>query len=191
VELVTGQATAEAVPLEVGVLIADEALLGHGSEPAVVEGYGPVPAPLVRSWLRDTDADAWLRRLYTSPVDGSLVAMDSRCRLFRGRLRRLIVARDQVCRTPWCDAPIRHVDHPTRVADGGPTSAVNSQGLCEACNHAKEATGWQARASGGQVFTTTPTGHRYRSRPPALAPPGPARPLSRVEIHFRDLVLTA
>nr|WP_307785741.1 HNH endonuclease [Nocardioides luteus] len=41
--------------------------------------------------------------------------------------------------------PIRNIDHIERHADGGETSAQNLQGLCERCNQAKEAIGWQAR----------------------------------------------
>lgn len=37
--------------------------------------------------------------------------MDSRARLFPAGLRRFIRARDDTCRTPYCDAPIRHLDH--------------------------------------------------------------------------------
>ena len=56
-------------------------------------------------------AKVWLRRLYTSPDDGTLVAMDSHRREFDGKLRAFLVHRDQYCRTPWCGAPIRHADH--------------------------------------------------------------------------------
>jgi hypothetical protein len=99
--------------------------------------------------------------------------------------------RDGACRTPWCDAPIRHVDHTRRVADGGPTTVANSQGLCEACNLAKEAVGWQARVGpGGSVETVTPTGHRYVSRVQGPVARAPAR-RSGPEIGFRDLVLSA
>ena len=38
--------------------------------------------------------------------------MESTSRLFRGSLALMIRFRDQVCRTPWCEAPIRHLDHP-------------------------------------------------------------------------------
>ena len=99
--------------------------------------------------------------------------MESRRRVFTGGLRRFVIARDEVCRSAWCDAPIRHVDHITRVADGGRTSAANAQGLCEACNYAREAPGWRAQRPPGRpdtVETTTPTGHCYSSRPPG--PPG-------------------
>ena len=98
--------------------------------------------------------------------------MDSRARLFRGSLGRFVRIRDQVCRTPWCDAPIRHADHAVAYDDDGPTSADNAQGLCEACNHAKQAPGWRARPSptegAHQIETTTPTGHTYGSSPPVL-----------------------
>jgi hypothetical protein len=157
-----------------------------------VAGHGPVPAALVRRWVRDTEADVWTRWLFASPVDRSLVAMDSRRREFRGLLRRFVVLRDGTCRTPWCGAPIRHLDHPRRVADGGETSADNAQGLCEACNLAKEGAGWRARPVGGVVETTTPTGHRYRSaRPGRRAGPVVPAHLSVLEARLRDLVLTA
>uniref|UniRef100_UPI0030FB84E6 HNH endonuclease n=1 Tax=Nocardioides salarius TaxID=374513 RepID=UPI0030FB84E6 len=86
--------------------------------------------------------------------------------------------RDQSCRTPWCDAPIRHRDHVVPDHAGGPTSGGNGQGLCEACNQAKEAPGFTATAHDGVVTTTTPTGHQVRSRAPALPPgdPPPQQP---------------
>jgi hypothetical protein len=181
VERVTGQARADAVPVEIGLVMTDRALLGDDHAPARIPGFGPVPAWLGRSLARGADsltdqAKAWVRRLYTSPTTGELVAMDSRRREFSGGLRHFLVLRDEVCRTPWCDAPIRHVDHPRRFADGGETSAENSQGVCAACNYAKEAPGWSAsptRAGPGQphtVTTRTPTGHVYVSTAPD--PPG-------------------
>jgi hypothetical protein len=184
------------VPLEVTVVMSDQSLFGdeHGpgrNTPAHVDGYGPVPAPVAREWLTDPETQVWIRRLYSRA--GALVGMDSTRRLFAGNLRRFIRIRDQRCRTPWCDAPIRHTDHAQRHADGGPTSIENSQGLCEACNHAKEAPGWDTRLrDDGSVETTTPTGHRYRS-PVPHAPVNPIHPQppSRIEIAFRNTVLIA
>ncbi len=173
VERVTGQATAEAVPMEIQLVMTDQTLLDGDSEPAELDGVGPVPAPLVRQWLRDgttgasAQAMAWLRRLYTSPVSGQLIAMDSRRRCFDGQLRRFVIAADRTCRTPWCDAPIRHVDHALTAAAGGETSFDNSAGLCEACNYTKEAPGWVTiRLPNRALEISTPTGHRYGSRPP-------------------------
>ena len=121
------------------------------------------PLQLTRDWLRrhEPGAQAWLRRLYSHPGSGTLVAMDSRRRRFDGWLRRFVIVRDRVCRTPWCDASIRHVDHPVGVARQGPTNETNGQGLCEACNYTNEVAGWRTRLRpDGAVETTTPTGHR-------------------------------
>jgi len=142
-----------------------------------------VPAPIVRQLTRNADK-VWLRRLYTSPPDGALVAMDAKARTFRGQLRRFVILRDQFCRTPWCDAPIRHVDHVLRATDGGRTAAENAQGLSEACNYAKETPGWVSRrlpGPGHLVEIITPTRHRHKSRAPD--PPEQRYPV-RVDLAF-------
>ena len=166
---------APAVGVTVGLVMTDAALFGSSDEPAYFDGYGPVPAELAREIVAgacDRGEQTWLRRLYTSPTSGQLVTMDSRARVFRNSLARFIQLRDQTCRTPWCDASIRHTDHPAAVCDGGATDVTNGQGLCEACNYAKQAPGWRARPSSTgdlhAIETTTPTGHTYGSSPPVL-----------------------
>lgn len=116
--------------------------------------------------------DLWLRRLYTAPESGELIGMDSKARFVPESLVRFISARDQTCRTPWCNAPIRHGDHIQPHRTGGTTDAGNLQGLCEACNQAKEAPGWRTANTGKAgrhtVRITTPTGHTYQSTAPPL-----------------------
>ncbi len=180
VERVTSQTTAAAVPVSIGLVMTDRTLLAGDVEPAQVAGYGPVPAQVARDLVRAADR-VWLRRLYTSPTTGQLVAADSTARCFPAGLAALIATRDQTCRTPWCDAPIRHTDHIQPAAGGGPTSLANGQGLCEACNQAKEANRWRSRVTNDgtragphEVIVITPTGHRHTSRAPD--PPGQRRP---------------
>lgn len=185
---VTG-ASSPTAPVELKVVMTDQALLGDAEtpghhEPAILEGYGVVPADLARSLVRGADR-AWLRRLYTRPGSGDLVAMDSRSRSFDGLLREFLVSRDQTCRTPWCDAPVRHLDHVVPVADGGPTTAANGQGLCEHCNYVKESLGRLARSDPRRprdVITITATGHSYRSSPPRPPHAPPLRGPSRLEL---------
>ncbi len=173
----TASATTPAVPVRLGLVMSDTALLGTSDEPAHLDDFGPIPAELAREIVADAlnrAEQVWVRRLYTSPTTGELVTMDSGQRLFPAALSRFVRLRDRVCRTPWCDAPIRHTDHPEQHARGGATSARNAQGLCEACNYAKQAHGWRAGpvpdSTGGHVIETTlPTGHTYRSRAPAVA----------------------
>jgi len=179
VERVTGRSSAaDGARVDLNLVMTDRALLSGHDEPAHLDGYWPVPADLARELVAQALGAAdrvWLRRLYTHPATGELTRTDSRQRLFRANLARLIRLRDQTCRTPWCDAPIRQSDHARGHDDAGPTDQRNGQGLCQACNLAKEAPGWRASPVTGelghQVETTTPTGHRYRSRAPALVRP--------------------
>lgn len=166
--------------VQLHLVMSDHALFGAngeaGHEAAHIPGYGPIPAFLARDLVCEADK-TWVRRLFTSPDTGGLVAMDATKRLFDGNLRRFLVLRDDVCRTPWCDAPIRHVDHIERHADGGVTSAANGQGLCVRCNLVKEHSGWASRRAPDRrhrVTITTPTGHDYAG-PPPVPPPGARR----------------
>ncbi|WP_346958938.1 DUF222 domain-containing protein [uncultured Arthrobacter sp.] len=186
--------------IEIQLVMTDRTLFQADSEPARLPGYGTVPAGWARTLLRDPDTGAagaaggpggeptsgtgdpggpgddrafatWIRRLYTAPATGELVAMDSRARLFPAGLRRFIQARDDTCRTPYCDAPIRHLDHIVPWRNGGTTSLSNGAGLCEACNHTKESPGWSAQPRPGPRHTlevTTSTGHTYHSTAPPL-----------------------
>ncbi|GAA5188886.1 HNH endonuclease signature motif containing protein [Arthrobacter gyeryongensis] len=172
--------------VEVQLVMTDRTLFQGDAEPARLPGYGIVPAGWARTLLagnqnqaepgqdqdQDQDLKLWLRRLFTAPGTGELVATDSRARLFPAGLRRFIQARDDTCRTPYCDAPIRHVDHIVPWHHGGTTSLANGAGLCEACNHTKELTGWTAattRPGTRHVLEIrTPTGHTYRSTAPPL-----------------------
>jgi hypothetical protein len=186
VERLTGHTTASAVPVEINLVMTDRTLLAGDHEPAHLDGYGPIPAALARDLVRDADK-TWVRRLFTRPTDGSLVAMESRRRLFDGLLRKFLILRDQTCRNSWCDAVVRHADHIVPVTDGGPTSADNGQGLCEACNYTKQQSGWTARRIPGSrhpIQITTPTGHTYLTHAPD--PPGtPRRFPYRLEILFQ------
>ena len=181
VERVTGRPADQPVPMTVNLVISDQMLLGAEQGAAVIAGYGSVPSAVAQQMVLDTVADArstaTLRRLYAKPASGALVAMDSRSRLFPKGLAEFIELRDQRCRTPYCDAPVRHRDHAQPHARGGATSAANGLGLCEACNYAKESPGWRVVAAVDENGThsaefTTPTGAEYHS----AAPPAPGTP---------------
>lgn len=198
-------------PVEVGLVMTPSVLLpglglptGAGGDVADVPGHGSLPGAAAREHLlRLLDAAAgrsgdgagsasgdggsrvWLRRLFTEPSTGQLVALDSRRRLFEGGLRRFLELRDPTCRIPWCDAPTRHLDHAAPAADGGQTTASNGVGLCARHNLAKEARDWSVtpadRSSPGghpvghppdTVRITTPAGMTLDATATPLAPPG-------------------
>ncbi len=164
-----------AVGVEIQLVMTDRTLLDGDAEPALLTGYGPIPAPLARRLVTGAarTTTMWVRRLYAEPESGELIGGDVRRRLFGHAERQFLVARDQTCRTPWCDAPIRHADHVQPHARGGPTVVDNGAGLCADCNQVKESPGWVASADlDGSITLTTPTGHRYRS----TSPPAPWSP---------------
>ncbi|MGH8963776.1 MAG: hypothetical protein ACRDXB_00345, partial [Actinomycetes bacterium] len=197
---ITGQAEAATVPVEVHLVMTDQALLrddddggdgdgdgggdggggggGDSDEPAHLCEFGPIPADLARRLTVEAAQSelAWLRRLYTTPDTGELISMDSRRRFFPRGLARFIRVRDQYCRTPWCDAPIRHTNHAQPHHQDGPTSATNGEATCAQCNYHRQAPGWQTRPHPGPRHTltiTTPTGHTYITiapRPPGAPP---------------------
>jgi hypothetical protein len=134
---ITGQATADAVPIGLHLVMNATALLTGDCEPGRIVGHGPVPAALARRLVTTAPAVAsWVKRLYESPT--GLVATESRSRCFPDGLAELITIRDDTCATPWCDAPIRHIDHITPWANDGPTTLANGQGLCAQCNLEKQ-----------------------------------------------------
>jgi hypothetical protein len=163
---------------------------------ADLDGYGPIPAPVARDIIRrataraggDVDrmpddtagggvddareraaAQAFIRRLYTDPVTDMVTQIDARRRRFTGTLAAYLLYRDRFCRTPYCEAPIRHLDHIRPHVAHGPTTAENGRGLCERCNYINQMPGWTAKLIDPDrhiVETTTPTGHTYRSHPP-------------------------
>ena len=134
VERITGRPADKPVPVALNLVIADTTLAGDDNEPAWLHGYGPIPAGFARKLTGDAaldaDAKATLRRLYRHPTSGQLVAMESRSRIFPKGLAAFIGLRDLTCRTPYCNAPIRHHDHATPAREGGPTSARNGLGDC-------------------------------------------------------------
>lgn len=168
------------------LVMTDRSLFGSDNEPAVLVGYEPIPAPTARAMMLQPDTGiggfsprVWLKRLFTHPDSNALLAMDARARLFPEGMKEFIRLRDQRCQRLYCDAPIREFDHIKSYAAGGPTTTGNGQGLCSACNQAKEASGWQCQrgtgpeGAGWATESTTPTGHRYISTAPPL--PGPSR----------------
>lgn len=124
-----------------------------------------------------------LRRLYTHPTTGELVAVDSVAREFPRALARFIRWRDTTCRGPFCNAPIRHTDHIRPYAAGGHTCLDNGQGLCAFCNDKEQQTASVERSaeSPGHQVTWTSRGGTVRTTGPAaftvpLVEPPPGGP---------------
>ena len=149
-----------------------------------LENSSPVPEH------PDIDVSSVFRRLYTHPSTGELVAMESTARAFPVGLKRMIRWRDETCRTPWCNARIRHLDHIIPAAAGGPTSYDNGQGLCARCNYLKEHGTWDLTSSPPgsppHISWRSPHGARGSSPTPHSESPRPPEPSDGPVLRVAD-----
>jgi len=178
VERLTGQIRAADINVELQIMMPLDSLINsEDASAALIPGYGPLPVDMAWEIVANSEARKWWRRLFTAPgakgESGPIIGGDSTRRCFDGWVAKLIKLRDQTCRSPYCDAPIRHLDHITRHSDGGATDYGNGRGTCSRCNYAREAPGWHITVidhgyynSPHKIIITTPTGHHYFSRAP-------------------------
>jgi hypothetical protein len=166
VERLTGAVRADQLKTEICVVMSDTTLLSVDTRPAQLVGVGPITGLLARRLA--ATGDAWVRRLLTDPIDGSLTRMDTRRRRVSGNLRRAVTIADQHCRGIACASPIRDIDHIHEHARGGATSFANSQGLSKGCHRAREHPQMRVTADPHSRATTwtTPTGLVHVSIPP-------------------------
>jgi hypothetical protein len=163
--------------VEIQVVMAASTLIGVDDAPALLRGYGAIPAELAQHIADHPDSDPVLRRLVCDPVDGRLLAADAGTRCYEGPLRRFELCRDQHSRFPFSSTPIADVDHIREHADGGPTTAGNGQGLDKGSHILREHPGVtvtalptttldELRANAPTIRWTLPSGHSYDSHPP-------------------------
>jgi hypothetical protein len=179
VERLTGQTTADDLNVELQIMMPLDSLINSKNRSAaVIPGYGPLPHELAWGILTSSEGRKCWRRLFTAPADqsgraGPIVGGDPTRRCFDGWLAKLIRLRDQACRNPYCDAPIRHIGHITRHSDRGATTCENGRGTCARGNLVREIPGWHItlidcgfHTGPHKIIITTPTGHHYLSRAP-------------------------
>jgi hypothetical protein len=160
------------VQVRVGVTVGLTTLLGLDQLPGELAGYGPIPA----DQARELAAQGTWRRLLTDPVSGALLDYGTSRYTPPAHLAAHVVARDQTCVFPGCRVRADRCDLDHRVpfdADGGTgaTSDINLSALCRPHHRLKQQPGWRlAGYADGTLAWRTPTGHRYRRRPPPVGP---------------------
>jgi hypothetical protein len=115
-------------------------------ERGCVECGWPDDAPLAvsASTAERLCCDAYGERV-VHDADGEVVAISHRASVVRGKLRRLIQARDRICRVPGCGrrgrAEIHHMVHRGR---GGTNAVDNLMLTCRYHHHLLHEGGWTA-----------------------------------------------
>ncbi|AIY03290.1 hypothetical protein ART_3691 [Arthrobacter sp. PAMC 25486] len=172
------------IPAVLNIMVPASTLRGLSADPAILEGYGPIPIDDVQELA--ATAKFW-RRFLTDPDTGRIVSIGRKSRKPPKAMVREVRFRDPVCTGIGCDRPARscELDHTTpftrlaRASDGtllppGETSIDNLRPRCPYCHHVKDDphTGWTVEnVSPGVTRTTTPTGRVYLQTQGDIAPP--------------------
>ena len=180
VERVTGRPADTPEPVAVNLVMSDQTLLGGDNTPALVDGYGPIPAEVARQLVHGAATDA-----RSKAHCGGCTAIPSPEPWWRWSRGRVASPRVWRCSSDSATEPVEHriamrrfgiVIMPCPRSRGGPTHALNGLGMCAHCNFVKESSGWQVSPSEENGVHTaefvTPTGAHYRS----TAPPLPGSP---------------
>ncbi|WP_375385670.1 DUF222 domain-containing protein [uncultured Microbacterium sp.] len=166
---------ARGIRATVAVTVPVLALLDHapeGTEPAVVEGVGPIPIERARELCGA--ADGWMRVL-THPETGMVLSVGrDRYRPPPG-LRRLVKWRADRCMAPGCGIPASRceIDHRVAWEEGGQTSLGNLNPFCTGHHAMKHHGGWVIRDVGGSygaVEWISPAGRHYVVEPERRVP---------------------
>ncbi|MEE2570822.1 DUF222 domain-containing protein [Pseudarthrobacter sp. J64] len=162
-------------------------LMGLGDEPAVLDGYGPIPPSMARRLVAN-GADSF-HRVLTDPRDGTALEIGRISYRIPKSMRRFLMLRDAQCQFPGCTnhSLDNEADHLTAWEHGGPTAITNLTQLCRKHHHLKHNTTWTpTQATTNQPpGWTSPTGRTYppqqHHQQPTTWPPGtlpPAAPAS-------------
>jgi hypothetical protein len=143
-----------------------------GSEPAAVEGIGPIPLQRARELCGG--AEEWMRIL-THPETGMVLSVGRKQYRTPPSLRRLVRWRADRCMAPGCGVPASRceIDHSVAWEHGGHTALANLCPLCKGHHIIKHHGGWMVRqieGSGGALEWISPAGRRYVVQPERRVP---------------------
>ena len=171
-----GNATAGDVPspaAQVLITVPALSLLGLSEEPAMLDGYGPIPPSMGRALVAD-GASSFLRVL-TDPRDGAPLEVGRTSYRISTALRQWLRLRDGKCPFPGCNNQSldNDADHLLAWADGGSTGISNLGQPCRKHHRLKHTSGWKpAGASPTEPpGWTSPAGRHYASEQPDWEPP--------------------
>ncbi|WP_213813696.1 HNH endonuclease signature motif containing protein [Glaciihabitans sp. dw_435] len=158
------------------VLIAVPVLtaMGTGTEPAMMDGYGPIDPETARRLAATAPS---FHRILTHPDTGAILSLGRSTYTVPKDLRRWLQLRDGTCRavtgcpttTDKCD-----MDHTTDWQYGGDTDAENLAFLCQSHHNFKQFTAFTYRhLGGGTLEWTSPSGRTYITEPDSFIGPMP------------------
>lgn len=162
-----GATPSESVTAVVAITVPVLALLGESSEPATLDGYGPIDLDTAKRLAGS--ATSWVRIL-THPITGTVLDVDRTTYRVPKALRRWLGVQHPVCTFAGCARLARncHIDHLRDWQHGGITAEMNLAPECERHHRLKHGSGWSVRKDPytGAVTWTSPTGYVADGDPP-------------------------
>ncbi|GAB3566221.1 hypothetical protein GCM10027405_24810 [Arthrobacter alkaliphilus] len=148
-------------------------LLGATEEPAMLDGYGPIPPSMARTLIAE-GADSF-HRVLTDPRDGAPLEIGRTSYRLTKAMRQWLRLRDAKCPFPGCNnhSLDNDADHLLAWADGGTTGITNLGQPCPKHHRLKHTTAWtptQASKNHPPGWTS-PTGRHYPSEHQDWEPP--------------------
>ncbi|MGN7250474.1 DUF222 domain-containing protein [Arthrobacter sp. SAFR-014] len=168
-------------------------LLGLSDEPAMLDGYGPIPASMARRLVAD-GATSFLRVL-TDPRDGAPLEIGRTSYRLTKPMRQWLRLRDAKCTFPNCNnhSLDNDADHLLAWSDGGGTGVANLGQPCPKHHRLKHATAWRpvGATRDAPPGWISPTGRSYPAEyqdwePPRWPEPPPGQYLSEPDWQDPD-----
>ncbi|WP_087873590.1 HNH endonuclease signature motif containing protein [Arthrobacter globiformis] len=148
-------------------------LLGLTGEPAMLDGYGPIPPSMARALVAGGAAS--FLRVLTDPRDGAPLEIGHISYRLTKPMRQWLRLRDAKCTFPACNnhSLDNDADHLLAWARGGPTGISNLGQSCPKHHRLKHNSGWTpaAASTNDPPGWTSPAGRHYRSEQPDWEPP--------------------
>jgi hypothetical protein len=147
-------------------------LLGATDEPAVLDGFGPIPASMARKLVAD-GAESFYRVL-VDPRDGAPLEIGRKNYRLTETIKRWIRMRDTKCTFPGCTnrTPDNETDHLQAWQHGGTTNVSNLAQLCPRHHRLKHHSQWtpDPATKNEPPGWTSPTGRHYKPEHPDPEP---------------------
>ncbi len=158
---------------EVLVTVPVFSLLGMTEEPAMLDGYGPIPVSMARDLVAN-GADSFYRVL-VDPRDGAPLEIGRTSYRLTKAMRNWLRMRDGKCPFPGCSnhSLDNEADHLLAWHHGGATGITNLGQPCPRHHRLKHSSGWRPTPATkleppGWV---SPSGRKYRSEHQDWEPP--------------------
>ncbi|WP_442858494.1 DUF222 domain-containing protein, partial [Arthrobacter sp. 9AX] len=169
----TGAGLSSRIRAQVLVTVPVFSLLGLTDEPAVLDGYGPIPPSMARKLVAEGAGSFY--RVLVDPRDGAPLEIGRTNYRVGAAMRNWLRLRDGKCPFPGCNNPSldNEADHLLAWANGGTTGVSNLGQPCPKHHRFRHSSGWKPTPASKTEPPgwTSPTGRHYTSEHQDWEPP--------------------